>query len=187
LVLLLQAAPRQAAEAAQQLADNPDLDDQFHRDAYQILLAAQSPSAAKKMAAAALSSEDAEQRKMAILYLAGGSSAIRQLRGYISLSINGDDGWDRYGSSGSNGQPIIPEPPKGLQVEQVRPLLADPDPRTAAYAGYLLALFDDPSGMEKLLQFWRKRKDPDAVVDVDQLDWLTYRAIAVLNNPRHLP
>ena len=184
LALLLHARREQAAEVAQQLVDDPQLDDRLRQDAYQILLAAQSPPAARRMAAAALSSEDAPRRKMALHYLVGDGSAIGRLRDVISLSVNDDNSMSMYYS---DGEPIVPEPPKGLKVEQIRPLLDDPDPKTAAYAGYLLALFDDPSGMEKLLQFRRKDKKGDGFFDEDRLDRLTYRAIAVLNDPKHVP
>jgi hypothetical protein len=68
-------------------------------------------------------------------------------------------------------------PPEGLTLEKIRPLLKDPDPESAALAGYLLATLGDPSGLDLLLRYWREHAHADE-------DWirLVYRAVAALGD-----
>lgn len=183
LALLLGAAPQQAAEVAGKMAHDPKLTEPLRRDAFQILLAASPKDERTATATAALSWEDPLHRRMALSYLAGGSSQINYLRGGISLWYDSDDRMDIYYSS---GEPIIPEPPKGLKPQEIRPLLDDADPQTAAYAGYLLVLLDDRSGLEKLLEYWRRQETQQSFLE-DRLTWLVYRAIAVMDDPVHQP
>lgn len=155
LALLLGAAPGEAVEPARQMSDDPKLSEPLRNDAFQVLLAAQPKTERMKTAIAALSSDQSARRKLVLTYLVQGSSVLRYLRGRIPLWFDGsNDGGITY----SGGQPIIPEPPPGLEAEHVRPLVADSDPEVAAYAGYLLALFGDAAGLDKLLGYWPCRK-----------------------------
>ena len=63
----------------------------------------------------------------------------------------------------------------------MRGLIDDSDAETAAYAGYLLALFREPQGMAALLRFAQHTSDADFV------DRLVYRAIATLDDPQYIP
>ena len=49
-------------------------------------------------------------------------------------------------------------------------------------AGYLLVLLDESDGMESLLRQWREHGRGD-----DRWSRLVYRAIAVADDPRHIP
>src|SRR5262249_26390082 len=75
------------------------------------------------------------------------------------------------------GQPSVPEAPRGLKPELVRPLLGDPDAEVAAHAGYLLALLGDVEGLPLLLGYWRRQTRAD-----DDLLRLVYRAVAALGD-----
>src|SRR5205807_1102952 len=63
-----------------------------------------------------------------------------------------------------------------------RPLLRDSNPKTAAYAAYLLALLQDPSGLDSLIRYWRKQG-----TDSDELTPLVYGAVAGLNDDSKVP
>ncbi len=58
----------------------------------------------------------------------------------------------------SSGAPIIPDPPRGLALDQVKGFLADDDPETAAYAGYLASLFGEPSGLPPPIRLKEPKK-----------------------------
>jgi hypothetical protein len=81
-----------------------------------------------------------------------------------------------------NNTPIIPKPPEGVKAEYVRPLLTDPDFEVAAGAGYLLSVLGEPDGIEPLLKYWRRQQKSDT-----ESSKLVYQAIAVLDDPKHIP
>ena len=133
---------------------------------------------ARKVSLAAIRGGDAIRKKLALKYLVLGGDALCSLStglffgGSITTTFEGR----------ASGTPIVPKPPAGLTVADVRPLLADADPETAACAGYLLVLLDESDGMEPLLRQWREHGRGD-----DRWSRLVYRAIAVANDPRHVP
>ena len=86
------------------------------------------------------------------------------------------------GVTRTSGQPIVPKPPVGLKVEDVRPLLGHAEPDVAACAGYLLVLLGDADGMAPLLRFWRQQR-----ADYNEWTSLAYRAIAVADDPQYVP
>src|SRR5262249_13980235 len=119
-------------------------------------------------------------RRLAVAVLAQGFDRLRYLREEAYLGIGKQELFqDR---SRTSGQPIVPEPPRGLKAEMVRPLLDDPDPATAAGAGYLLALLGEERGLEPLLRYWREEVQTDE-------SWrrLVYRALAALGDDRKVP
>jgi hypothetical protein len=61
-------------------------------------------------------------------------------------------------------------------------MLADPDVKSAAYAGYLLSLFGEANGLGPLMTYWRARALNDEA-------WtrLVYRAIAAINDQSQVP
>jgi len=75
------------------------------------------------------------------------------------------------------GEPIVPEPPAGLTVESLLPLLEADDRRTAAQAGYLVALLGRAEGLSPLVAFWQTKATSDP-------GWMrmVYRAVASLND-----
>jgi len=177
LSLLTISAPDDAVEIAGQIADEPDLDEQLRDDAFQVLLAGKSVVERRKAALDALSDERPQRRLVVIQYFVEGTSALRRLRAGVYLNVVQAESFDGY----STGQPIIPEPPPGVRVEHVRPLLDDANPKIAAYAGYLAAVAGEPAGLKPLLQYWRQHRSDDY-----QVDRLVYRAIAKLDDSSQL-
>jgi HEAT repeat protein/thioredoxin-related protein len=179
LVLLANVANDEAAEAAIQLADDPHLSDAARIDAFKIRLCSQPQKEAVQTAVAAIESDNAGRKKIALIFLVHGADNLRSLSNGLFL----------YGSImstnvvvyGSN-QLIVPKPPNGLKVEDVRPLLAEHDMDVAASAGYLLALFGEQDGMEALLKLWKQQPKK-----YNQWSRMTYRAIAALDDPKYVP
>jgi hypothetical protein len=175
---LLAVADREtAAEVAAEMIDDASLSAETRRDVLRLLLYALPERQASQRAVAELRGGDALRRKSAVLYLVGGQSAVlgeanARSFGYLTTSST----YRSYGNAG----PIVPEAPAGVEVDAIRPLLADEDAKIAASAGYLLALLGDGSGLEQLLAHWRENRDT-------QTDRLAYRAIASLDAVEHLP
>ncbi|MDA1054309.1 MAG: HEAT repeat domain-containing protein [Planctomycetota bacterium] len=176
--LLLEIAPDDALASAQQLMTDASVDAALRSDAFQITLAAQTNTQRTATAIESLAGSDAHRRAVALKFLAIGPTSLAQLPATGFTIKFEDDGTYRYYAS---GQPIIPEPPRRLVAEHVSPLINDADPQLAAHAGYLLTMFHNAAGIEPLLRYWRAE---DAS---DELDRLVYRAIAVLDDPRHIP
>jgi len=173
LSLLTISAPDDAVEIAGQMADEPDLDEKAQNDAFAVLLVGSPVTERHKAALDALSDERPKRRAMVLQYLVQGTSALQYLSVGIYLNIDSGESF----SSHSSGQPIIPEPPPGVRTEHVRPLLDDPDPKVAAYAGYLAAVAGEPAGLQPLLKYWHLHRSDDYYVDR-----LMYRAIAKLDD-----
>jgi HEAT repeat protein len=171
LALLASVAPDDAAQVAAKLADDPQLGDELRRDAFQVLLATLPDKEATPRAVAAMSSDDPFRRKLALVRLVEGSQALGLLRDAMVLNV------DSERSSPDSGTPVVPEPPPGLEPQHVRPLADDPDPKTAAYAGYLLALLGEKEGVGPLLQYWQAGQEEN-----EELSRLVYRAIAAVND-----
>jgi hypothetical protein len=109
------------------------------------------------------------------------TDALEDLANGFSLHVVGTSRSSFYSSS--SDKVIVPEPPKHVTVDQVRPLIADADPQVAAYAGYVLSLLGEPEGLEPLLKYWRERslKRPDSATDR-----LVYRAIVALDEAQQI-
>lgn len=176
--LLLKIAPDEAVEAANQLTTDSTTPEALRSDAFQITLAAQTNVQRTRTAVEALAGPDAHRRAIALKFLAIGPSSLAQLPATgFTIEFEDDGSFRSYNS----GQPIIPEPPRRLEAEHVAPFVDDADPEIAAYAGYLLAMFQDASGIDPLLRYWRSEQVSH------ELDRLVYRAIATLDDPHHIP
>ncbi len=172
-----------ATQQARRLMDDATVPDEIRVDAFQLQLLIQTAGDRIKDAMAVLSGTDARRQKIALQLLAMGASSLRTLAGTgldAPYSLLQSDTEVTYFSPGDN-KPIVPEPPRLLEADQVRPLLASSDPETAAYAGYLLTLFGEQEGLRPLLQYWRAHKENL------QLARLVYRAIASLDDPQQIP
>jgi len=178
LSLLGDTVPAQAAEVARKLVDDESQPEAFRRDAFQVLLRSLEKREGIDRAIAELQGDRPEWRKLALAYLVEGPAGVRPLRGSIYMNYSSAE---FHLDNDSSGAPIIPEAPAGLKPEHVRPFLNDSDPKTAAYAGYFLALLGGPEGMEKLLRYWRSLETDYEVYR------LVYRAIAVLDDPQYIP
>jgi HEAT repeat protein len=167
LALLAGTAPDEVAEVAAGLVEDAQLSEPLRRDALTVLLITQPREQAVKTAIAALESEDQWRKELALTYLAVGGDSLTPLRDVLYLFGVTSESY----TVGDSGEPIIPEPPWGLESRHVRAMMAEGDPKIAAYAGYLVALFGEPEGLQPLLQYWRNQKAEDK-----QLDRLVYRA-----------
>jgi HEAT repeat protein len=178
LALLAVAAGDDAAAAAARMGDDSKLSDSLRTDAFQIELLARSAPDARKLALAAMKGTNAGRKKLALVYLIHGAGELGFLHQgiYLYSLANTTD------SSSSSGTPIVPKPPEGVTLEDVRPLMSHADAQVAASAGYLAALLGDPAGLTPLLSHWRQRGEYSG-------DWkkLVYRAIAVVDDPKYIP
>jgi hypothetical protein len=180
LALMCSLDREEAAKTAARIADDSTLGEALRRDAFQISLLLQSDAKARTVAAVdALKQNDPQRSRIALKVLVGGAESLRSLRERIDLAVPIPA---EQSESVGNGQPIIPRTPRGLKIDDVKPLVKDADPEIAAYAGYLTALFEDPSGMPQLLRYWHKKGKENA-----SLSRLVYRAVAVLDDPKYLP
>lgn len=177
LSLLASAAPDEAAEFADRLANDLKAEQSVRLDAFQIALATKPQAEAIDRAIAALSAQDDRRRTLALSYLVHGPNGLDRSRWFPELEVPGT-AWDNDGG----GKPIVPLPPPRLKAEHVRPLLNSPDKKTAAYAGHLLALFGESQGLEKLIAYWRTGDE-----DSKRTGRLVYRAIASLDDTAHVP
>ena len=121
-------------------------------------------------------------RKLAAEYLTLNSNGLTYIRGgqlYLQSNMNNE----RYEMTGrSSGQAITVEPPKGITEEMLKPLLTDPEPRTAALAGYLMCTLGKREGLKPLLRYWQEHSRVE-----DDWQRLVYRAISVTGTDTVLP
>jgi HEAT repeat protein len=179
LALLAQAVPDDAAALAARLADDPKLSDSLRNDAFQIELLTRSAPAARKLSLETMHGGNVARKRLAMIYLIHGARELWNLHDgiYLLNALN-----STIYSSRQSGTPIVPKPPEGLTLDDVRPLVGDANAEAAACAGYLMALLGDTSGMEPLLQYWRQHNESSS-------EWkkLVYRAIAVSDDPKYIP
>lgn len=189
LALLVEQSPTDVVPLAERLVKERPADDPLKADAFQVLLVARQNSApveATALAVKTLSASDtpAAMRRLAVRHLATDGSDYPRLRGSIYLSVSVSH--VVYSSSVGDApqQPGI-RPPAGLTAEMVRPVVNAPaddgDGSTAAYAGYLLSLFGDRTGFDKLISYWRANSGDDTARR------LVYRAVAAMNDDSLTP
>ena len=164
------------------MADDPKLAPALRTDAFRIQFITQPAKEARKLAVAELKGTNAARKKTAIRgtwcrapasWLPANGIYLYDVIDSMNLNVS-------YGRT--SGTPIVPKPPAGVTVEDVRPLVGDADPETAACAGYLLALLGEPEGMEPLLNYWRQHEGR-----YDEWNKMMYQAIAVLDDPKYVP
>ncbi|HLJ12720.1 MAG TPA: HEAT repeat domain-containing protein [Planctomycetaceae bacterium] len=183
LSLLMSLDSPAAAQIAREMADDESAPLENRVDAMQVALAALSQKEVVRYAVRQLSSPHAEFHGKALAALAGDSDAVRSLRdGIFHLDANDSHAVFGVNVGAATGQPIVPEAPRGLSTEPLRPLLESDDARVAAQAGYLLALLGDSEGLVPLMGYWRARAPNDTA-------WmrLVYRAIARLDDASQIP
>jgi HEAT repeat protein len=161
LAVLASADREAAALAAEKVVADAAAPDRLRRDAFQIRLAALPPTERLTAARQGLAHSFAGARRVAVEVLALESDyalLVIPNRG-LRLDIDGADAIAQ--PRPALDRPFVPERPKDLTVETIRPLLADPDPATAAAAGYLLTLFGDAAGFDPLTHYWREYAPKD--------------------------
>lgn len=180
LSILLACDRAQAAERARAILQDSATshDVQLRRDAGQVLLLADTGGGGA--AVEALSSDVPELRQMALLFLAFGRAELRTLRGWIPVYMSYHDADEIAMYSASS--PIEPKPPAGLKAEVVRPFLQDADAKSAACAGYLLALLGEADGLPTLIAYWREHGQAE-----EGCTRLVFRAIAALGDDAQIP
>ena len=148
-------------------------------DAFQSSVATASSAEAKSLAIAALQSTLAPVRKAALVSLASQNRwRLAYLReNAIRITPNHEYERDDFGPE----KPLLVTAPKDMKAEDLLPLLNDPDPLVAAYAGYFLAILKDKSGWKAFNDYAKSQSNDD--------DWrrLRYRAISVLNDDALVP
>jgi HEAT repeat protein len=184
MAMLVEQSPTDVIPFAERMVKERPANDPLKTDAFQVLLIAKqhsAPAEAITLAVNALAAKDMPPnvRRLAVRHLATDGSEYPQLRGSIYLSVS-----TSHVVYSGDGQKVEIRPPAGLTAEMVRPVAAaqsEADPSTAAYAGYLLSLFGDRSGFDRLVAYWRTNSDDDAVRR------LVYRAIAAMNDDSLTP
>jgi hypothetical protein len=181
LCLLTYGDSELAYQRAKQLEADAKASQALRNDAFQISLAMAPKKEAVEQAVAALSDSQSSRKKLALAVLVQSQrfDSMQGIRGHLEISQS--NGRSNLIYSRTSGTPIIPEAPKGLKAGQVEPLLSDRDPEVAAQAGYLLALLGEPRGLDPLLRQLRS-----ADKSKRRWQWLTYRAIAALDDSSHL-
>jgi HEAT repeat protein len=182
LVLLSRSAPTEATGLAANLMDAPEQVDDVRKVAFQVCLATQPRTQRREAALAGIRGQNPDRKKLALGYLVFGTDWLVALRvegvpGRINLGVIDEED---FTGNDQAAVPIIPDPPQGITPNDVRDLTDDPDPTVAAHAAYILALFGESSGLETLLRL-------RASAEIEDIDLLTYRAIATLNDSSRLP
>ncbi len=156
MAVLLGIAPDEVPPLAKPIIDDSHADAQLRRSALREWLMAQKPAAGEKEAVARLMGGDPALRRIALVYLSQGPQGLQYLKGEL-LALERVRSPDDF-ISRTSGVPIEVAAPEGLRPEQVRPLLRDADPETAATAGYLLATLGEADGLEPLVRYSRRIK-----------------------------
>lgn len=165
-------------DAARLMIDNEQLDQDLRADAFQIdlILADKTERQAKLMEL--LHSNDRRRQKMALRILLQIGHDLSMLpKSEISFSHHAV-----FFTGQSNGEPITPEPPEGVDADLARSFLEDEDPEMRAMAGYVLAVSGEQSGIEPLVRYWQTKARND-----DDWSRLVYRAIAALDDSSRIP
>jgi hypothetical protein len=179
MAMLLTQSPADAVEGATKIYQDATQGEQLRADALQVRLLAGRKADGVKAATAALTAPQAAFRRIGIKFLATGGQEMNQLRGEMYVNFNNPE-LERNVYVTQN-TPVILDAPAGVTVETIKPLLADTEQETAAYAGYLLALLGDRSGLDVLLAYWRNNPREQ---DVRRL---VYRAAAALRADDMVP
>src|SRR5262249_33638230 len=147
---------------------------------FQVLLLGLSRREGVSAALDALASKEPAVRNLAATFLAMGGGRLSYLRDEeFYLSVDNPELYNQPHVGAD--QPFKPQPPKGPKPEILRPLLKDAHPRTAACAGYLLTLLEEPDGLGPLVSYWREYARADH-------EWqrLVARAVTALGEDEHV-
>lgn len=176
LALLCDLGLPDAADSMTAVAADAKSPEELRAIAFRTVLLVGPPAEAAAAAIPALQSPDDAMRHDALLYLAYGTSAIREL-GY-GITIYKSDTMSFRNGEGEVG----PQAPKGLKPEAIRPYLKDADPDTAAAAGYLLSLLGEADGLDAVERRWRS-------ADADDTEWplRVAAAASAIDDPQHVP
>jgi hypothetical protein len=179
LSLLLPRSVEETVIQAEKLVANEALPERIRCLAFQMQLLASGEADRRTLSIAAISSNDTCRQRLALACLTDGAQSMQYAGelGYLYVSRTSEV----HFSSSDDSKVIVPEAPKGLQLQHVAPLLAQGDGETKARAGYLLALLGEAEGLKPLLDYWKSDKGADEAVAR-----LVYRAVAALDDESQL-
>lgn len=176
LAVLVPASLDEAVAIARAMYNDPKTSPALRQDALTVMLLGMSKIEGRKFAISALSHAEPGIRNLAISILTFGFQRLQTMHEEIYLTLEDQQGFNQLIAE-VNSQPSVPEPPRGLTLDMLRPLLKDSDPRTAACAGYLMALLGNAEGLDILVHYWREQGSTD-----DTWLRLVYRAVAALGD-----
>ncbi len=183
LTVLVTANPDDLTDLARKLAEDAKASPDLRRDGLQVALLLQPSPESRKTAIEALSHAEPGIRNLALGYLVHGPSKLGYLRDeqiYLNLYTDALMQQMMMWQTGRE-EAVLPEVPRGLKPEMLRPLLRDVDPRSVAYAGYLLALLGETDGLDPFLRYWRDHARTD-----DGWRRLAYVAVAAAGDDAHI-
>lgn len=183
LLLLGQIDPAIAAERAGELLKDDKLPPETRGNLLQVLLSGAPVKTRHPEAIKALESNDPAQQKVALRYLAEGTSGVQYVHDWrLQIATGIHEEFTLRPLQSQNTPVRVPHVIKTLKPAHVRPLVDSDDPETAAYAGYLLAVMHEDDGVPQLLKYWRTQE-----VRYNRMTKLVYRGLAALDQPRYLP
>jgi len=176
LAILCDLGSPETAEAATAVQDDPKSPADLRLIALKAMLLGGAPADAVPAAIKGLQSPEQAVKRMSLLYLSDGPGALSDFGYGIYIYKSGQIVF----SSSEEG--AIPQPPKGLKADAVRPLVKDDDPDVAAGAGYLLALLGEGDGLDAVVRRWRS-------ANADDMQWplRVAAAISALDDPQKVP
>jgi HEAT repeat protein len=183
LAMLLTADREVTKVAAEKIVSDRAAPDRLRRDAFQVRLAALSPADRRTATREGLTHPLADVRRMSVAYLALENDAAMYFlsdRG-LQLDAGGSMGMSQVPRAAPD-RPFTPERPRDVTAARLQALLAEQDPQEVAAAGYLLTLFGDSAGFDRLVQYWREYAPKDA-------EWarLICRAVVALDDDARVP
>lgn len=182
LSLLAEGDRDSAVSVAKELFESPKNAKSIRTNAFLMALALSSESDGMKFGLKGLADADLEIRKLAIGFLATGSTwSLSQTFSPPSNVYMSSYSFTRYSVSGTRTA-IEVKPRKGLKMEDVRPFLNDSDANVRAHASYLMATLGDGTSLDGLVRRWRESAQ-------DESSWrkLVYQAITALNDDKLTP
>jgi hypothetical protein len=183
LLLLGQIDPAIAADRAGELLKDDKLPPETRSNLLQVLLSGAPLKTRHPEAIKAIESNDPAQQKVALRYLAEGTSGVQYVHDWrLQIAAGLHEEFTLRPLQSQNTPVRVPHVIKTLKPEHVRPLVDSDDPEVAAYAGYLLAVMHEDSGLPQLLKYWRTQD-----VRYNRITKLVYRGLAALDQPRYLP
>ncbi len=167
-----------ATSEASKLYQAAQTSDALRVDAFQVMLLVQQSADAQRSAADGLvATSKPEVQRMALTFLAVGGEPLQRLHESIWLPYS-----DRE-SFPSSENPVVIKAPAGLKAEVLQPFIKSQDREEAAYAGYLLCVLGDHTGLAPVLAYWNDQKDERW----DKSKALVYRAITALDDDAQTP
>ena len=169
-----------AEELTSKVLADASADPRLRRTALQIQLAYLPSREGVQAALATLTNSDRNFRTLGLRFLIHGGERMSELEDMeLYLPVSNTNPF-RPVPPGTENRDKLPMVPRGLTPELLLPLLKDADPKTAAQAGYLLALLEQPEGLPPLVAYWREHAKTD-----DDWQLLVARAITALGEDEY--